>query len=105
MRQAWTLWKAGRGLDLIDSNMKLSSCVISEVQRCIHVSLLCVQQFPDDRPPMKSVIPMLEGHMEMVEPKEHGFISVNVLGELDLHSNPQNTSSSNYVTITMLEGR
>ncbi|RZC09266.1 G-type lectin S-receptor-like serine/threonine-protein kinase At4g27290 [Glycine soja] len=102
---AWTLWKEGRALDLIDdSNMK-ESCVISEVLRCIHVGLLCVQQYPEDRPTMASVILMLESHMELVEPKEHGFISRNFLGEGDLRSNRKDTSSSNDVTITLLEAR
>jgi len=43
--------------------------------------------------------------MELVKPKEHGFISRNVLGEVDLRSNQNDTSSTNYVTIILLEGR
>ncbi|TKY66645.1 G-type lectin S-receptor serine/threonine-protein kinase SD1-1 [Spatholobus suberectus] len=101
---AWTLGKAGRALELIDLNME-ESCVISEGLRCIHVSLLCVQKYPEDRPTMTTVILMLESHMELVEPKEHGFISRNVVSEVDLPSNWKDTSSSNYVTITLLEAR
>lgn len=78
--------------------MKTSSCVMSEVLRCLHVGLLCVQQYPDDRPTMKSVILMLESHIAVAEPKEPGFLSRNVLHTKD-------TSSTNEVTITLLEPR
>ncbi|KAG5020642.1 hypothetical protein JHK87_016497 [Glycine soja] len=67
--EAWTLWKEQNALQLIDSSIK-DSCVISEVLLCIHVSLLCVQQYPEDRPTMTSVIQMLGSEMDMVEPKE-----------------------------------
>ena len=102
-KQSWTLWKAGKGIDLIASNMKMSSCVISEVLRCLHVGLLCVQQYPDDRPTMMSVILMLESHIELAEPKEPAFISRIVLLEEDLY--PKDTSSTNEVTVTILEPR
>jgi len=98
------LWKTGKALELVDSSMK-ESCIIAEVLRCLHVSLLCVQQYPKDRPTMASVILMLETQMELLEPKEHGFISRNVLAEEDLRLNSKETSSSNHVTISMLEGR
>ncbi|BAT89392.1 hypothetical protein LR48_Vigan08g030300 [Vigna angularis] len=101
---SWTLWKAGKAIDFIASNMKTSSCVMSEVLRCLHVGLLCVQQYPDDRPTMKSVILMLESHIALAEPKEPGFLSRNVLPK-DLGSNMNDTSSTNEVTITLLEPR
>nr|KYP44603.1 Cysteine-rich receptor-like protein kinase 29 [Cajanus cajan] len=81
------------------------SCVISEVLRCLHIGLLCVQQYPEDRPTMASIILMLESHMELVEPKEHGFIPRNVVVKENLHLSKKDTSSSNDVTITMLEAR
>lgn len=105
MGQAWTIWKAGRALELIDSKI-MESCVISEVLRCLHVSLLCVQQYPEDRPTMASVILMLESHMELAEPKEHGFISRNASVDEYLRSKFKDTSSSiNDVTVSMLEAR
>ncbi|WVZ16121.1 hypothetical protein V8G54_009103 [Vigna mungo] len=74
---AWTLWKEQNALQLIDSSIK-DSCVVSEVLRCIHVSLLCVQQYPDDRPTMTSVIQMLGSEMELVNPKEPGFFPTRI---------------------------
>lgn len=104
MIQAWTMWKEGRALELTDSNMK-ESCVISEALRCLHVSLLCVQQYPEDRPTMASVILMLGSQMELVEPKEHGFVSRTASVEAYLRSNKNDTSSTNEVTITLIEAR
>lgn len=57
------IWKEGRALELVDSKIK-ELCIESEVSRCLHISLLCVQQNPEDRPTMASVILMFESHME-----------------------------------------
>ncbi|KAK7405116.1 hypothetical protein VNO78_06312 [Psophocarpus tetragonolobus] len=102
--QAWTLWKEDKALELIDSNLR-DSYVLSEVLRCMHVSLLCVQQHPDDRPTMESVILMLGSEMQLVEPKEPGFISKNVSSELGLHTNLTDRSLSKEMTISLLDPR
>ena len=52
---------------------------------------------------MMSVILMLESHIELAEPKEPAFISRIVLLEEDLY--PKDTSSTNEVTVTILEPR
>ncbi|XP_028795404.1 G-type lectin S-receptor-like serine/threonine-protein kinase At4g27290, partial [Neltuma alba] len=65
---AWLLWKEGKVLELLDKNMQ-ELCNVSEVVRCIHVSLLCVQQNPDDRPTIASAILMLESEVALPEPK------------------------------------
>lgn len=45
----------------------------SEILRCIHVGLLCVQQQPENRPNMLSVALMLKGEKLLPEPSEPGF--------------------------------
>ncbi|KAL4290885.1 hypothetical protein GQ457_14G010690 [Hibiscus cannabinus] len=55
---AWKLWSEGEGMDLIDQ-LLVGSCVVSEVLKCIHIGLLCVQGYPADRPTMSSVVIML----------------------------------------------
>ncbi|GMN68860.1 hypothetical protein TIFTF001_037909 [Ficus carica] len=55
---AWKLMKAGREIELLDACLKDSHDSF-EVLRCIHVSLLCVQQRPADRPTISSVVVML----------------------------------------------
>ncbi|KAH1247697.1 Receptor-like serine/threonine-protein kinase SD1-8 [Glycine max] len=96
---AWTLWKEQNALQLIDSSIK-DSCVISEVLRCIHVSLLCVQQYPEDRPTMTSVIQMLGSEMDMVEPKEPGFFPRRILKEGNLCTNLNQVTSNDELSIT-----
>ncbi|RXH83009.1 hypothetical protein DVH24_003507 [Malus domestica] len=96
--KAWRLWKEGRPLELIDKGLG-NSCTLSEVLRCIHVSLLCVQQQPEDRPTMSSVVQMLCSESALPQPKEPGFVPEK--GLLDGVINP----SCNGLTITELEAR
>nr|KYP44599.1 Putative serine/threonine-protein kinase receptor [Cajanus cajan] len=101
---AWTIWKEQNALQLIDSSIK-DSCVRPEVMRCIHVSLLCVQQYPEDRPTMTSVIQMLGSETQLVEPKEPGFFPRRISDEGNLSSNLNKMTSNNELTITSLNGR
>ncbi|AET02777.2 putative protein kinase RLK-Pelle-DLSV family [Medicago truncatula] len=55
---AWELWNDGEYLQLLDPSL-CDTFVPDEVQRCIHVGLLCVQQYANDRPTMSDVISML----------------------------------------------
>jgi hypothetical protein len=104
--QAWALWKEGKALELIEPRIK-ESYVVSEAMRCIHVSLLCVQQYPEDRPTMTYVVQMLGSEMELVEPKAPGFCQRKVSSdEGKVWSPNQNEISSNdELTITSLNGR
>uniref|UniRef100_A0A6N2MF89 Receptor-like serine/threonine-protein kinase n=1 Tax=Salix viminalis TaxID=40686 RepID=A0A6N2MF89_SALVM len=69
---AWRLWKDGKPLELIEA-FPGELCNLSEVTRCINISLLCVQQHPDDRPSMSTVVWMLGGENTLPQPKEPGF--------------------------------
>ncbi|KAF8759332.1 hypothetical protein HU200_010373 [Digitaria exilis] len=51
---AWNLWKEGHSKDLLCSSIA-ASC-IPEALLCIHIGLLCVQDNPNDRPLMSSVV-------------------------------------------------
>ncbi|GKV19867.1 hypothetical protein SLEP1_g30069 [Rubroshorea leprosula] len=94
---AWILWKEGRPLELIDSFVK-ESCTLSEVLRCIHIGLLCVQQHYKDRPSMSSVVLMLGSETELVQPKEPGFLFDKKSPELE-------SSSTNGLSLSVLEPR
>ena len=59
--QAWKLWRNGTPLELMDPIMG-DSYARNEVIRCIHMGLLCVQEDPDDRPSMASVVLMLSSY-------------------------------------------
>ncbi|CAL2251417.1 unnamed protein product [Prunus armeniaca] len=58
---AWKLWRGGTPLELLDPSMR-DSYSRSEVIRCIHIGLLCVQEDPADRPTMQSVVLMLNSY-------------------------------------------
>ncbi|KAL6332700.1 hypothetical protein AAG906_010040 [Vitis piasezkii] len=58
LSHAWQLWNEDKGLEFIDRNL-VEKCPVSEAVRWIHIALLCVQEDPNDRPPMSSVALML----------------------------------------------
>ncbi|KAF3451653.1 hypothetical protein FNV43_RR07749 [Rhamnella rubrinervis] len=58
---AWKLWKEGTPLALADPTLR-DSYSENEVLRCIHLGLLCVQEDPDDRPTMASIVMMLNSY-------------------------------------------
>ncbi|KAK6133318.1 hypothetical protein DH2020_032981 [Rehmannia glutinosa] len=55
---AWKLWNEDNGMAFADQNIA-SPNVQSEIVRCIHIALLCVQEFPKDRPAVQTVLSML----------------------------------------------
>ncbi|KAL2496242.1 G-type lectin S-receptor-like serine/threonine-protein kinase [Forsythia ovata] len=97
---AWTLYKEERSLELVDPYL-CDSANPNEVVRIIHVGLLCVQQCPDDRPSMASVVGMLGNEVALPQANQPGFYT-----ERDVLVNKSTTGcSSNIVTITQLEAR
>ncbi|KAH7569082.1 hypothetical protein JRO89_XS06G0102000 [Xanthoceras sorbifolium] len=54
---AWKNWKGGTALNLIDPTLSVGSS--SDIMRCIHIGLLCVQENVENRPTMASVVLML----------------------------------------------
>ncbi|ONI12983.1 hypothetical protein PRUPE_4G195600 [Prunus persica] len=100
---AWRMWIQGRPLELIDTCLE-SSCTLSEVLRCVHISLLCVQHHPEDRPSMASVVIMLGSEIALAQPKQPGFFIEKESHEVGSSSGNQK-SSTNEISITLLEGR
>ncbi|CAL9185634.1 unnamed protein product [Musa hybrid cultivar] len=66
---AWTLWKENRVVELIDPSLG-DSWSQEEVMRCIKLGLLCVQELPVDRPTMSVVVAVLNGDINLPEPKQ-----------------------------------
>ncbi|TVU04246.1 hypothetical protein EJB05_50193, partial [Eragrostis curvula] len=58
---AWDKWSKGTPLEAMDPLMDRHAPE-SEVLKCIHLGLLCVQENPADRPPMLDVLVMLHGN-------------------------------------------
>ncbi|XP_021749674.1 G-type lectin S-receptor-like serine/threonine-protein kinase At4g27290 [Chenopodium quinoa] len=99
---AWMLFKEDTALDVVDPLIRNSSYA-PQLQRMIHIGLLCAQQHPDDRPSMSVVTVMLSGDSRLPDPKEPGFF---VARNLPLESVSGKTqSSSNYESVSLLVGR
>nr|XP_023913125.1 G-type lectin S-receptor-like serine/threonine-protein kinase At4g27290 isoform X2 [Quercus suber] len=97
---AWKLWKEGKPLELIDTCLK-DSCILLEIVRCLRISFLCLQQHPEDRPNMSSVVMMLHGESSLPEPEE----PASFVGKRSSSSSKNQSSSTNEITITLIEGR
>ncbi|XP_023736331.2 cysteine-rich receptor-like protein kinase 10 isoform X2 [Lactuca sativa] len=66
---AWMLWEEGKGEQLIDENMD-DDCPVDEGLKWMRIALLCVEEDPNDRPTMSSVVFMLEGEWKSLsDPK------------------------------------
>jgi len=102
--KAWILWTKGTPLDLIDEGLS-DSRNLAELLRCIHVALLCVQQRPEDRPTMSTVVVMLSSENPLPQPKQPGFFMGNNPPAKDSSSNKHEAHSLNEVSLTSLEAR
>ncbi|XP_057959329.1 G-type lectin S-receptor-like serine/threonine-protein kinase At4g27290 isoform X2 [Malania oleifera] len=104
---AWRLWKEGRALELVNGEPYEVSCHVPTILRCIHVGLLCVQQQPEDRPNMSSVLLLLSSEGTLPQPNQPGFFVDRSPVEVAEYSSNKYTpsSSTNDITITHLEAR
>jgi serine/threonine protein kinase len=102
--QAWKLWSDGQGLELMDPMLEKSS-VATEVLRCIHIGLLCVQEDPADRPTMSSVLHMLASDtITLPIPKQPAF-SICRFVAMEGQSSNQKVCSGNELTLSVLSPR
>ncbi|XP_056693396.1 G-type lectin S-receptor-like serine/threonine-protein kinase At4g27290 isoform X2 [Spinacia oleracea] len=103
---AWRLLNEGLGLELVDSSIEVCYNA-SEVLRSMHIGLLCVQQNPDDRPSMLSVVVMLDSDVELPQPKMPGFFIGREFLDKELLSGvtTSETHCSNEMSVTAVSGR
>ncbi|KAL2932331.1 hypothetical protein RDABS01_037741 [Bienertia sinuspersici] len=99
---AWKLWNEGNVVSLIDPPISAAH-FHGEIVRCMQVGLLCVQEFAKDRPSISIVISMLVRDIkDLPDPKPPGFSKRQITGATQI---TEQTSSTNYVTVTCLTGR
>lgn len=60
----WRLWKENKGEQFIDRGLD-QYFLIDEPLRWINIALLCVQEDPQDRPTMSTVVFVLEGQWSL----------------------------------------
>ncbi|KAL6333483.1 hypothetical protein AAG906_028668 [Vitis piasezkii] len=102
---AWTLWCEHNIQELIVGAIA-DACFQEEISRCIHVGLLCVQESAKDRPSISTVLSMLSSEIaHLPPPKQPPFIEKQIAIDTESSQPRQNESSSNQVTVTIIQGR
>ncbi|TKY49786.1 Cysteine-rich receptor protein kinase 25 [Spatholobus suberectus] len=97
---AWNLWCESKGFELMDPLIE-KSCVSSEVLKCMHIGLLCVQEDAADRPTMSSVVHMLASDtVSLPVPTRPAFSVGRAVTERESSSNTSTHYSVNEVTVS-----
>ena len=102
--QIWGLWREGRAMEIVDQSLG-ESCSDHEVQRCIQIGLLCVQDYAIDRPSMSTVVSMLGNDTTLPPPKHPAFIFKRSNYDSSDPSTSEGVYSVNEVSMTMIEAR
>ncbi|XP_074380711.1 G-type lectin S-receptor-like serine/threonine-protein kinase At4g27290 isoform X1 [Apium graveolens] len=89
----WRSYNEDNLLDIADKVI-LDSSNEHEVFRVIEIGLLCVQEYPEDRPNMSSVVLMLSSKIALPTPKKPGFYSERRKPNDTTSSSTNHTSSS-----------
>ncbi|XP_042028460.1 G-type lectin S-receptor-like serine/threonine-protein kinase At1g11330 [Salvia splendens] len=101
---AWKMWSEGNGLSFVEESIA-SRETEEEIVRCIQIGLLCVQDYPKDRPSIELVLSMLSRDIvELPVPKQPVFAE-NGSTPGPNGSTQQNVYSNNGLTLSVLEGR
>ncbi|GKB67111.1 cysteine-rich receptor-like protein kinase 10 [Tanacetum coccineum] len=90
----WNLWKENKGEQLIDRCL-IQNVPIADALRWINIALLCVQEDPQDRPTMSTVVFMLEGQWSsnFPTPLEPRFSFARIPNVLELTTTTSNTTT------------
>ena len=107
--QAWKNWREGTASNVVDGVMRDGST--SEIMRCIHIALLCVQENATDRPTMNSIVLMLNSNsITLPVPSRPAFFMPSTIVESDYNlrvtasdDHQSRTRSSNFVQASINE--
>ncbi|KAL9234123.1 hypothetical protein vseg_009027 [Gypsophila vaccaria] len=103
----WNLWNEDDILSLVDPAILDQSCE-RQITKCIQVGLLCVQEFPEDRPDVPALIYMLDNTDNMVtlpNPKQPGFTRSKDPSSEEIVVDDHGHCSANGVSLTSVRGR
>lgn len=90
------MWGEDNALEIVDSSL-VDSFHFNQVVRCIQIALLCVQEYPTERPTMSAVLVMLSNDAALPQPRKSPFLVIKAgTGE---------DNSINYVTCTIVRAR
>lgn len=101
------MWSEGNGCGFVDESIG-SSGFEEEMVRCVQVGLLCVQEFPKDRPTVQTILSMLTREIvDLPMPEQPIFADKNWNASATGSTQPGNRVglSINELTLTELHGR
>ncbi|KAL1809034.1 hypothetical protein ACET3Z_026024 [Daucus carota] len=103
----WGLWRESRAMEIVDREwLGESHEHDSQIFRCIHIGLLCVQESAAARPSMSEVVFMLCNEISLPPPDQAAFIFRTADKVLtNTSSSSVGVVSVNNVTISTVEGR
>jgi len=102
---AWKLWSNGSPFELVDPALG-ESCDISEVTRCIHIALLCVQENSMNRPELSTIILMLTSNtITLPVPHQPGFFFETTRTQNLAAEDMETGQSINDITVSNLDTR
>ncbi|CAL0300942.1 unnamed protein product [Lupinus luteus] len=105
MNTAWKMWNDGNITSLIDPQIS-NPIFHTDILRCIHIGLLCVQEHAIDRPTMTKVISMLNSEtLNLPPPKQPAFIQRQVMLDVESSHISDRLFSINYVSLTRVQAR
>ncbi|WCJ42944.1 G-type lectin S-receptor-like serine/threonine-protein kinase RKS1 [Euphorbia peplus] len=90
----WELWKEGRAKEIVDESVGTESKQQEEIERCIQIGLLCVQESAMDRPTMSSVVHMLSNDTVLASPKQPAFILKTTYSNIHIQDPSTSTTTS-----------
>ncbi|KAL6651963.1 hypothetical protein ACP70R_010888 [Stipagrostis hirtigluma subsp. patula] len=103
LSDAWESWNQCTIKDLLDSVVSQPEPeLLSELERCVQIGLLCVQQSPDDRPTMPAVVAMLNSNTSQIKPPKRLEFATRTRSHLDKqHVSMQEVSCPHNTTVDL----
>ncbi|KAK4271409.1 hypothetical protein QN277_020109 [Acacia crassicarpa] len=102
---AWRLWNEEKIISLVDPEI-WDSCNGSQIMKCIHIGLLCVQEAAKERPSMTNVVMMLSENIHLPPPKQVASVHKHwVSCSESSNAMERQIDCHNYVTVTDIQSR
>ena len=100
------MWNANQTRAFVDPTV-FDQCFQDEILMCIQLGLLCVQEFPEDRPTISGVISMLDADIvtDLPHPNRPGFTEREVYSTDRHPQNGQEHCTVNQLSLTVVSGR
>uniref|UniRef100_A0A803M255 Uncharacterized protein n=1 Tax=Chenopodium quinoa TaxID=63459 RepID=A0A803M255_CHEQI len=95
--RAWNLWKSNSTMDLVDPRLQ-GKFPGHEMERCIHISLLCIQEDSNKRLTMATIVSALNGHQVALSEPEPPLIGPSTNITFGLHQNMGVSSSGEFLS-------